>query len=273
MMYNTNISQVPGIVLCETGFTCAQGNNTTYCKTVKSKSQGTGSEMERFDQLLSGQETDQQTYCLSGLKGTGQGFIRKLMQAFKLVTDAFKLVLSFFITTIVHSKIKIKKSKFLLTVQFRILLSLQSLIHCSAYFCLIKGLGSHYVFSQQQPCQFQRPKRFRYKRDAVILYWQLTGRCFMSGCKENQSRRLAKMAALGIQNSNSCMYGDVCSVFFLFLAKSKESCTFFSTTSHVSDIEINYFLFIKTRLQIVYIPYFQTLYVRNVISLTFLNYN
>lgn len=41
MMHNANISpQYLVLVLCETGLTCAQ-NNTTCCKTVKSKSQKT----------------------------------------------------------------------------------------------------------------------------------------------------------------------------------------------------------------------------------------
>lgn len=47
MMHNANISQYLVLVLCETGFTCAQ-SNTTCCKTVKSKSQKTCSGWRRL---------------------------------------------------------------------------------------------------------------------------------------------------------------------------------------------------------------------------------
>lgn len=45
------------------------------------------------------------------------------------------------------------------------------------------------------------------ERCCDFFYWKSTGRRFVSRCKENQTRRLAKMAVLGIQNCDNCMWG------------------------------------------------------------------
>lgn len=62
--------------MCEIGLAYAQGN-TTLCKTVKSKSQSTDSEMERFGWLLSGQESWLANTLQFGIERNWLGFYKK----------------------------------------------------------------------------------------------------------------------------------------------------------------------------------------------------